>query len=392
MADLRQAWDDFCDDLKGAVDYVFTEDQVSSSPADQAEGVQHVLRSLVKATLATVENGDPLHPELGWFHPSKMGLDNPDALYQTAPLDLTETYVLDGNVGTVAFLGFTVMRMDWGGGGIEQLLSIDREDLAADADGNFSITLSSMPDPGDKGHPWFVLPPKRTSLIVRQFLGDWEKERLAELSIRCVGAPPPARPTPETLAAKLCSVTAEVQRVPPYWNDYYRGHIDRGEVNLFDHFVANKDTAPLGGLTGQEYAECWYDIGHDQALVVEVEIPSCSYWNVQLGDIWGQSTDWVNRQTSLTRGQAMLDDGLLRLVLAHDDPGVANWLDLAGATQGVLLFRWNQADAAPVPTCRLVDFALLDDVIPASERRLHPYERKELLQARRKAALRRFRR
>lgn len=392
MTELRHAWIEFCEDLKGAVDYVFADDQLHMSELDEAEGVQHVLRSLVKATLNTLENDDPLHPELGWVHPNKMGLDNPDAFYQSAPLDLVETYVLEGNVGTVAFLGLTVMRMDWGSGEIAQLLSIDRTDLGADRNGNFSITLSSAPDPGDTGHPWFELPAKRTSLLVRQFLSDWEGEQLADLSLRCVGAPPPERPTGDVLAARLRAVTTEVQRVPPYWNAYYRGHLERGDVNSFAHVRPSPDTAELGGLVGQDYAECWYEIAANQALVVEVEIPECAYWNVQLGDIWGQSTDWVNRQTSLNGNQATLDNGWLRAVLSHTDPGVQNWLDLAGATQGLLLFRWNQADVAPVATCRLVDAADLDEVLPASERRVTADERRAVLEARRRAALSRFRR
>ena len=79
-------------------------------------------------------------------------------------------------------------------------------------------------------------------------------------------------------------------------------------------------------------------------------------------------------------------------MLSHTDPGVQNWLDLAGATQGLLLFRWNQADVAPVATCRLVDAADLDEVLPASERRVTADERRAVLEARRRAALSRFRR
>ncbi|MDG2025654.1 MAG: hypothetical protein P8J50_00935 [Acidimicrobiales bacterium] len=68
MSDVRQAWIDFCDELKGAVDYVFDDDQVTGSAVDEAEGVRHVLRSLVKASLATFENADANYPELGWSH------------------------------------------------------------------------------------------------------------------------------------------------------------------------------------------------------------------------------------------------------------------------------------------------------------------------------------
>ena len=392
MTDLQQAWIDFCEELKGAVDYVFADDQVTRTEIDEAEGVRHVLRSVLKSSLAVVENADPLHPELGWFHPSKMGLDNPDAFYQSAPLDLQYTYVLSGNVGTVAYLGFALMSMDWGTGTIERLASINVRELGADADGNFSITLSPDPDPGTTGHPWFELPAKRTSLLVRQFLSDWEHEHVAQMTISCLDASEPVRTDPEWMVAKLGQVAAEVRRVPPHWNGYYRQHLERGEVNSFDHIVPvdPAEVGALGGDVDQAYAECWYDVAEHEALVVEVEIPDCVYWNVQLGDIWGQSTDWVNRQSSLTGAQARLDDGVLRAVLSHRDPGYANWLDLAGATHGLLLFRWNQAEHAPVPVCTLVALNELDAHMPASELTLSPAERSESLSRRRSAALRRF--
>jgi hypothetical protein len=393
MSDIRGAWIDFCDELKGAVDYVFEPDQVTDSAIDEAEGVRHVLRSLIKASLATFENSDAQYPELGWFHPSKMGLDNPDAFYQSAPVDLHHTYELSGNVGSVAYFGIALMSMSWGTGEVEMLRSINVAELAPDEHGDFLVTLSSHADPGDTGHPWFQLPEKRTSLLVRQFLSDWETEEVARMSLRCVDPEPvQSRISPDELVAKLGRVATEVNRVPRHWNDYYRQHISRGEVNSFEHIepVPAEDVGALGGSTEQHYGEAWFEIGPGEALLVEVEVPDCVYWNVQLGDVWGQSVDWVNRQTSLSGAQAVLDGGMFRAVLSHDDPGYANWLDLHDLAQGLVLFRWNQSEIVPVPSARLMPISELASAMPTSERAVTPEERTEILIRRRRAALARF--
>lgn len=393
MPEMRQAWIDFCDELKGAVDYVFAPDQVAGSSVDQAEGVRHVLRSLIKASLNTFENADAHYPELGWFHPNKMGLDNPDAFYQSAPLDLHLSYELSGNLGSASYLGIALMSMEWGSGAVELLLSVNAAELKADEHGDFLVTFSPHPDPGDTGHPWFQLPEKRTSLLVRQFLSDWDNEEVAHLSLRCVDPDEvQSRISPDELVGKLGRVAAEVNRVPQHWNDFFRQHIERGEVNSFDHVATAPadDVGALGGSTEQHYAECWFEIGSSDALLVEVEIPGCVYWNVQLGDIWGQSSDWVNRQTSLNDAQAMRDAGVLRVVLSHTDPGYANWLDLGGLSQGLIVFRFNQSDVNPVPRARLLPLAELPAAMPSSEPTVTPTERAEILARRRRAALRRF--
>jgi hypothetical protein len=47
----------------------------------------------------------------------------------------------------------------------------------------------------------------------------------------------------------------------------------------------------------------------------------------------------------------------VRLVVAHEDPGLPNWITTAGHTQGTMCFRWVRADAHPVPSTRVVKLA-----------------------------------
>ncbi len=85
-------------------------------------------------------------------------------------------------------------------------------------------------------------------------------------------------------------------------------------------------------------------------------------------------------------------EGVFRAGIAHRDPGIANWLDTTGATQGVITFRWNQATFQPVPTAELVSFDDLTVRLDDRWSKVTPVERAEVLRLRRRAALRRFRR
>ena len=48
-------------------------------------------------------------------------------------------------------------------------------------------------------------------------------------------------------------------------------------------------------------------------------------------------------------------DGSVRLVVAHQDPGVPNWIETAGHRRGTMCLRWVGAQRHPEPTTRVVE-------------------------------------
>jgi hypothetical protein len=52
------------------------------------------------------------------------------------------------------------------------------------------------------------------------------------------------------------------------------------------------------------------------------------------------------------------------VVVAHRDPGTANWLDVAGHTHGVMLWRWN--DVAEMPDLPSVTSMSFDEAVAAA--------------------------
>ena len=94
--------------------------------------------------------------------------------------------------------------------------------------------------------------------------------------------------------------------------------------------------------------------------------------------------EFVYRQTSLNGHSAHVDsDGKFRAVLAHDDPGVHNWLDTGGFTEGTLYGRWLQCSSHPMPQIKRVKLADLRNHLPADTRWVTEAEREEQLRARR---------
>ena len=68
--------------------------------------------------------------------------------------------------------------------------------------------------------------------------------------------------------------------------------------------------------------------------------PECAYGNVQPSNHWRESLDHryfpvhLNNFTAKAR-----DDGSVRVVVAHENPGVDNWISTEGYENGHILVR-----------------------------------------------------
>jgi hypothetical protein len=68
-------------------------------------------------------------------------------------------------------------------------------------------------------------------------------------------------------------------------------------------------------------------------------------WNIQLNDPYFNALEYVYRLSSINGSTAKISsDGKLRAVISLEDPGVPNWLDPAGYTEGGTYGRWYDAD------------------------------------------------
>jgi hypothetical protein len=134
-----------------------------------------------------------------------------------------------------------------------------------------------------------------------------------------------------------------------------------------------------------------WELGHDEALILEIAPPVGVYWSYSLGNPWWETIHYGRHQSSLNAHQAAVDsDGLVRVVLCARDPGIANWLDTAGHSNGAMILRCVRTETAPTPATRLVAFDHVASALPSDTTMVTPDERSSVLERRRRAVHRRF--
>ena len=360
--------------------------------AVQGAGLRYLLHLLNSGLDLCVMDVDPLHPEV--CRPQdpdkRWGLDCPDAHYGRAPIDGTGTYRITGGPGTAHYLGITVTAGQLGTIGIRTIGSLSRPgDLACDPDGSFELMLSPEPQAGN----WIRTEPDSEAVSFRQFLYDWDNETPSWITIeRDRGGPP----VPDVRAelAQLDRLATFVTESAALW----AGYVDGLRQRAFNTIAApNPPSSRYGATPDNVYGSGYFELGPDDAVIIEVTPPPCHYWMFQVGNSWFESLDYTYRQTSLNGHQAVLDGkGVFRAVIAHEDPGVANWLDTAGNAVLPLAYRYQfptvPFEDLPQPASRVVAVADLDRELHPATPRISPAERADALARRRRAVLRRYRR
>ena len=344
--DLAKSWDEFCAALRDAGRQVL--DSAPDDDFDRAEGLRYVTRLASNFLRANLEESDPSRAILSESG-AKIGLDNPDYVYGGARLSPRYGYRLRGRLNDAHSIRMGAFS---GGLGTPEGLVRDSylttEDLSPDANGRFEVAISTEPQPS----PWLAMKEGTNSLNVRQTMLDRPNQTPAELTLERTDAGSPPQPVdPERFAGALGRAGFTVAAVVGQflgWTASFAAH---------PHQVLPIDPQLLAFAQGDpdtSYNYGYYDLGPDEAWIIEFEPPECEYWNIQLGNHWLESLDFEHYQTSLNHHTAAVeDDGTVRVVVARRDPGHPNWLDTAGHARGGLALRWVGAEIEPEVRCRV---------------------------------------
>ena len=146
------------------------------------------------------------------------------------------------------------------------------------------------------------------------------------------------------------------------------------------------------------YAGGMYELADDEALYIEATYTgSPIYVSVHLGNLWGESPDYANHQSSLNLFQMYMgDDHVQRWIVSHHDPGIQNWLDTTGLPKGFLSHRWAYSEIPPesewpVIEAKKIKLSDVDRYIPADMARLSKAERAQAIAIRQAHVQRRYR-
>lgn len=376
-----EGWDAFLGALESAGETVRANTPEGDGP-ERAEGYRHLIRLVEFAEASFLDDADAAHPNVQRC-PSKackIGFDNPDQVYVgIGPISDAYTYRVHGQRGTVDFMSFQVFDNPYGGPAW-----LDSDALRVNADGSWELFVSPTPHAGN----WLPSTASSTQLVIRHTFADWDTEVEGSVQVEVIGdaAGDPVSPLTAADFASRARRLATTLRATPALFQQLRA--DLYPVNDF----ADPDPYAFGlanaGLPTNVVSPAQYELAPDQALLIESADIPVRFRNIQLGNRWLESLDYASRQTSLNGTQSYLDrDGVYRFVLAHVDPGVPNWLDVAGHPRGTIFMRWNKPPGldAPKPTARVVELAQLRSYLPAGHPIVTPAERAATLERRRQA-------
>ena len=177
-------------------------------------------------------------------------------------------------------------------------------------------------------------------------------------------------------------------------------HRNRTEFGRGHHFVAGfTENLALFEVPGGEsllevlgspsagYANAVVDCLPGEALIVELNVPDCAYWGIQLGDVWSKPLDSMFNQTEINMNRAVIDaDGKFRCVISHHDTGIHNWLEIVGGrTEFVIVVRIFRevGDMVCSPTLKTVKLSELREHLPEDTATVTPAQRRNHIERRR---------
>ena len=329
--------------------------------ADHTEGLRHLALQAVCWLEWSIGHADPRRPAfqrqndlvLQWGGP------NADNVYRHARVHPSLTYRIRGRMHSCEDFILAVRRNFMHMEGSGTIAELTAHDVGIGPGDDFEILLG-----GDGDEPNRVLLPEGAlSVSIREYYFDWQPREPATFTIECLDVDdPPHAYTSDQLADGLDEAATHLWRSITYWNQYM---LDARAAQSDNTFGGRHDVPR--GLQVAQYAFCFFDLAPEEALVVESDVPESRYWSFHLYNLaWWEALEYASRVTTLNHTQTRVSaDGRVRVVVAHGDPGVPNWLDTEGRREGLLTLRWFWPTGdAPAPTTRVVPLADVRDALP----------------------------
>jgi hypothetical protein len=369
-----------------------------SIPDEVASGVEAMVDEYMANWLFKAVASDSQHPRFvrnfmpphNWHgHEvpgARTGGDNPDNVYRLAGIAHGTRYRVSGRVveREPANVSFTLVG-DYGTSVSIQTIeahALDRQD-----DGSFIITIDDRPADGRRNH--ITTAPHAKFLYVRDSLEEWAHETPFALEIERLGqaaAPPLSR---DEMAARAAFRARE--DVPLYF--WFQSTFTNMRLNSWKFLPPNRGT---GGLVTQALGRGWFDLGPEDAVIIDYAPAGAAYSAIQLSSWLFQSYDADRLTSSLNRAQCAPDsDGRIRAVIARFDPGVANWLDCGNFSRVMMMLRWQglpprTENGGPDFSARVVRLEDLRGALPGGTCWLTQARRDEQKRDRRVAFARRY--
>jgi hypothetical protein len=338
--------------------YLLSNERFTES-LDVVEGYRYVGQLLSAASELFFE-ADPEHPRLASIvSPArKLQGDNPDAIYHYARISGLRSYRIFGRVDNECYTSFTIHGRAPDGALAGPLLGdVNDRQFQIDEDGSYLLTLSATEQPGN----WLRLDPDAHCVVVRSYfqLGTSAQNDMnvsVRIEIETIeDLDPPAPLNDEVFSERMREGIAFLRQTTlgqPLPNTPSPAPFVSQEPNVLPVPFSFRDSGlPVPGAADIFYAMGRWRLNTDEALVMTGTLPSCPFANVMLWNRHMQTLEYRSRRSSLNQSQIQLEpDGSYRIVIAHRDPGVPNWLDCEGHHSGTIFWRFLLPESDPTRT------------------------------------------
>lgn len=366
-AALQSAWNDFCALLQRAGEQVF-KDANPASGDHRVDGFRFLTQNLGQAFDLALETRDTRYPVLHTFcgPTRKLGGDCADFTYQQAWIDGQSAYRLTGNRGTSRFFNVTVQGPRVPGPGVlhepfgdTPEANLFGHQLSVAGDGQFELYIGGP----ERAPNWLPTTPGSRKLFIRQGFDRWD-ELPAQMRIERIDmASPKPLPAPDAMVEAMGWAGDFMTGLMADWPDFpfTYGGVDADTPNAFPDVGATD----ADRKRGRAAANMYWELAPDEALVVEFDAHDGLWMLTNMG-VFFNSMDYLYRPVSYTPSRTKVDrDGRIRLVMAHRDPQVHNWLDTQGFERGNLTYR-HMLEGEPVALdTRTVKHDQLMSALPA---------------------------
>lgn len=292
--------------------------------------------------------------------------DNGDAIYFDAPVSPEFEYRVRGNINGAVYVSITIeVGTEDGSMASRTAGVINDTQFDVDADGWFELRLGG--EPADRN--WLPLPEGASRITTRHYFeneqcgaGDPALEPTLYIEALNPGRPPQV--------PNDASIADGIRRVVGFVHSRTLGMPPMAKVENQPPFVAltpNQLPKPVVpgdfGLSAFDahYSMAPYYLEPHQALVITGRWPACRFGSLNLWTRHQQTYDYCNRPASLNRAQTQLEpDGSFRMIIAHEDPGLPNWIDAEGRVLGLMFWRFFLVEGeVETPRAEVVDLASL---------------------------------
>jgi hypothetical protein len=330
----------------------------------------------------------PAHRWFGRDVPgSRWGGDSPDFIYRMIPIAHGGRYELRGRAtcSDPPLVNYALMANNTAMPVTQGLL--DGFNMPTNEHGEFVLSIDATPADGRANH--LQTQPGADHLLVRDALGDWLAQKPNALRVRRLDAPDHAPLSDEELAPHA---TRNVLECLCY--TYYCTQSGSGQPP--NHVRAPSSSAAFGGMATQWSTKGNLCLEEDEALIVTANAAGALFRNVMLTDAFHMSLNYWSHTASLNMTQMAADeDGRFTYVVAHQDPGIHNWLDTGGLRRTIFGHRWQAfppdgPGETPTLLARAVKFTNLEKELPQGVKRIDTAGRREQIAQREAGFKRRF--